>query len=151
VKRKPPISHAALRVPGRKPVDERPVYVRFVCFQQVKGQKNRLGLFQALDEARMSDHASSWALAEVKATNDWFNNELDAPTTFSRGKWRKPGQLALCWFKSTATEHIQRMYRLKQALEDCGIHVEVLTTRDPGHILFEDDHQVAAEPLHNRF
>jgi hypothetical protein len=43
------------------------------------------------------------------------------------------------------------MFRLKQALEACGIHVEVLTTRDPGHILFEDDYQVAAEPLHNRF
>jgi len=71
-------------------------YERFVCFQQVKGQRNRLGLFQALDAARMSDHASSWALAEVKATNDGFNNEVDAPTTFSCGKWRKPGQLAPC-------------------------------------------------------
>jgi len=151
LKRKPPIPQAALRVPGRKPGDERPVYVRFVCFQQVKGQRNRLGLFQALDEARMSDHAASWGRAEVKATNDGFNHELDAPTTFSRGGWRKPGQLALCWFKSAATDHIRRMFRLKQALEACGIHVEVLTTRDPGHILFEDDYQVAAEPLHNRF
>jgi hypothetical protein len=43
------------------------------------------------------------------------------------------------------------VYRLKEALEDCGIHVDVLTKRDPGHILFGDDHQVAAEPLHNRF
>jgi hypothetical protein len=151
LKRKPPIPKAALRVPGRKPVDERPVHVRFVCFQEVKGQRNRLGLFQALDEARKRDHAASWALAEIKAANDGCNNELDAPTTFSRGSWRKPGQLALCWFKSAATEHIQRKHRLKRALEDCGIHVEGLTTPNPGHILFEDDQQVAAEPLHNRF
>lgn len=150
VKRKPPILQPAFRDPGRKPVDERPVHVRFVCSQEVKGQRNRLGHFQALDEARMSDHAASLALAEIKAANDRCNNEHDAPTTFSRGRWRKPGQLALCWFKSAATEHIQRKHRLKRALEDCGIHVEGLTTPDPGHILFEDDQQVAAEPLHNR-
>jgi hypothetical protein len=31
------------------------------------------------------------------------------------------------------------------------VHVEVLRTRDPGFILYEDDHQIAAEPGHRRF
>ena len=32
------------------------------------------------------------------------------------------------------------------ALEACGVHVDILTTRDPGHIVWQDQHQVVAEP-----
>lgn len=38
------------------------------------------------------------------------------------------------------------MHALKIALEACGFHVEVLTTRDPGLIVRQDEHQVVAEP-----
>lgn len=140
-----------LRAPRRRPPDTRPVYVRFVCFHLVEGQRTRLGLFQALDEARMSDNATSWALAQLKDSVDWFNEELDAPAHFNRGRYGAWGQSALCWFKSSAEAHIRRMYDLKVALEECGVHVEVLTTREPGHILYEDEHQIAAEPLDGRF
>ncbi len=43
------------------------------------------------------------------------------------------------------------MHRPKLALEDCGVHVEVLTTRDPEHIIYEDKHRVVAEPGGRRF
>jgi hypothetical protein len=126
--------------------------VRFVCFELVEGQRNRLGLFNALELAEEADHAPGWALAELKAVNDWFTDQLAVPDRFARGGgWGRPGQQALSWFKATAEEHVRQMHRLKVALEECGVHVEVLTTRDPGHILYEDDHQVAAEPLGNRF
>jgi hypothetical protein len=140
------------KAPQRKrPPDDRPVYVRFVCFQLVSGQRTRLGLFQALDEARMSDHAADWALAELRETVDWFNEELAAPKRFSRDSWNGGDQPTLSWFKASAEEHIKQMYRLKTALENCGVHVEVLTTREPGCVLYEDEHQIAAEPLDGRF
>ncbi|MDQ0465068.1 hypothetical protein QO010_002852 [Caulobacter ginsengisoli] len=135
------------RAAVRRRPDERPVFVRFVCFELVEGQRSRLGLFQAIRTARESDHASGWALAEVEDAITWFNENLEAPKHFSR----KGGQSALSWFKPAAEEHIRRMHGLKAALEDCGIHVEVLTTREPGFVLYEDEHQIAAEPLHNRF
>ena len=139
------------RATRKRPPDTRPVYVRFVCFEQVAGQRNRLGLFQAVKLARRSDNAVGWALAEIEAVNDWFSDNLDVPDRFERGGWRTPGQAALSWFKPQAETHIQQMYRLKTALEECGIHVDVLTTREPGHVLYEDDHQIAAEPLGGRF
>ncbi len=41
------------------------VYVRFVCFKLVYGQRQRLGLFQALDDGRDSSVAADWALREI--------------------------------------------------------------------------------------
>jgi hypothetical protein len=133
------------------PVDDAPSYIRFVCFRLVDGQKSRLGVFQALDDARDSDLAPDWALGQLRDLRLWFNDNLDAPGRFSRGTRRGDGQQALSWFKGGAVEHIRKMFALKAALQACGIHVEVIRTRDPGHILYEDRFQVAAEPQHRRF
>jgi hypothetical protein len=127
----------------RKPRNR--VYVRFVCFQLVQGQRNRLGLFQALDNARESSFAPDWALAEIGELRGWFKKNLTVPKSF--GNWGG----GLSWFKSPAQEHIAQMHRMKAALEACGVHVEVLTTRDPGDVIFEDEHQIVATPHGRRF
>jgi hypothetical protein len=134
-----------------KPRDDRPVYVRFVCFHTVKGQRTRLGLFQAIELARTSDQSTGWALAMVEDLNDWFSEHLAVPTRFERGSWRRSGQPALSWFKPEAVEHIRRMHELKTALEECGVHIEVLSTRTPGVVLYQDEHQLTAEPGAGRF
>jgi len=38
------------------------------------------------------------------------------------------------------------MWDLAAVYEACGIPVELLTTSYPGHILYEDDFQIVAEP-----
>ena len=48
--------------------------------------------------------------------------------------------------KPSAAEHIRQMHSLRVALNECGIHVEVLTTTDPGLIVWQDEHQIIAEP-----
>lgn len=126
-------------------------YIRFVCFKTVGRQRSRLGLFKAIDEAVESEHAESWAIVEARQQAAWFNANLAIPKAFSAGGHRGFGQPGLSWFKPTATKHIQHMHALKLALEACGIHVEVLTTRDPGLIVWQDDHQVVAEPRGRTF
>ena len=121
-------------------------YIRFVCFQTVGRQRSRLGLFKAIDEAVESEHAESWAVAEARRESAWFNANLAVPKAFSAGGHKGYGQPGLSWFKPSAVEHIRRMHALKVALEACGIHVEVLTTRDPGLIVWQDEHQLVAEP-----
>jgi hypothetical protein len=128
-----------------------PSYIRFVCFRQMDGQRSRLGLFQALDDARDSDIAPDWALEQLRDLQLWFNDNLEAPDRFSRGSRRGGDQRTLSWFKAGADQHIRKMFEMKAALEACGVHVEVLRTRDPGHILYEDERQIAAEPGHRRF
>ena len=126
-------------------------YVRFVCFQKIGRQRSRLGLFAAIDEAVESEHTERWAIREARQQSAWFNANLAIPQQFSFGGHKGYGQPGLSWFKPGATEHIQRMHRLKAALEACGMHVEIVTTRDPGRIIWQDDHQIVAEPGHRRF
>lgn len=129
----------------------RRVYVRFVCFRQVESQRQRLGVFQAMDEARASDFAPARALKELGEVYGWFRANLAVPNQFSRSGWKGRGQPGLSWFKPAAKEHIRQMHRLKLALEACGVHVDILTTRDPGEIIWQDSHQVVAEPGARRF
>ena len=127
------------------------VYIRFVCFQQVESQRQRLGLFQAVDQARGCDFAAAWALKEIGELSGWFRTNLAVPGKFERGGWKGRGQPGLSWFKPAASEHIRQMHRLKLALEACGVHVDILTTRDPGEIIWQDTHQVVAEPGARKF
>jgi hypothetical protein len=127
------------------------VYIRFVCYRQVESQRQRLGLFQALDEARENDFAPDWALKEIGEIYGWFGKNLAVPQQFSRGGWKGRGQPGLSWFKPVAEEHIRQMHRVKIALEACGVHVDILTTRDPGEIIWQDKHQIVAEPGARKF
>jgi len=43
------------------------------------------------------------------------------------------------------------MHQLKLALEACGVLVDIITTRDPGHIIWQDQHQLVAEPGGRKF
>lgn len=126
------------------------VYVRFVCFSLVEGQRQRLGLFQALDKAKDCDFAPSWALRVIGETYGWFNENLAVPTQFEQtyGGRGRPG---LSWFKPVAMEHIKQMHQLKLAVEECGVQVEILTTRYPGSIIWQDEHQLIADPGKRKF
>jgi len=126
-------------------------YVRFVCFQSIGRQRSRLGLFKAIGEAVRSEHAAGWAIVEARSLSAWFDANLAIPKAFSTGGHKGFGQPGLSWFKPVATGHISRMHRLKIALEECGIHVEVLTTHDPGLIIWQDEHQIVAEPRGRKF
>ena len=64
------------------------VYVRFVCFRLVESQRQRLGLFQALDEARACDFAPPCALRQIGEIYGWFKANLAVPGQFSRGGWK---------------------------------------------------------------
>jgi hypothetical protein len=127
------------------------VYIRFVCYQQVESQRQHLGLFQALDEARDCSFSPSWALIQIGEFYDWFKRNLAVPDQFSRGGWKGRGQPGLSWFKPVATEHIRHMHQLKLALEACGVQVDILRTRDPGIIIWQDQHQLVAEPGARKF
>jgi hypothetical protein len=127
------------------------VFVRFVCFNTVEGQRTRLGLFQAIELARQSDHAAGWAMELVNELNAWFSDYLAVPAPIEQG-WRETdGQRPLSWFKPEAAEHIRRMHELKAALEECRVHIDVLTTRDLGQVVWQDQHQVLAAPKGRKF
>jgi hypothetical protein len=125
-------------------------YVRFVCFRLVEGQRQRLGLFQALNEARECEVAPEWALRQIGHLYGWFNKNLTVPKDFRKtlGGQGRPG---LSWFKPAATEHIKQMHHLRLALKECGVQTEILTTRDPGLTIWQDKYQLVADPCRRKF
>ena len=126
------------------------IYVRFVCFRLVEGQRQRLGLFQALEKAKDCDFAPSWALRAIGETYGWFKANLAVPERFEQNYGGR-GRPGLSWFKPLATEHIKHMHQLKLAVEECGVHVDIITTRDPGSVIWQDAHQLVADPGKRKF
>ena len=90
------------------------------------------------------------SLLSLEGLLAWFRANLAVPQRFnssrSKGYYRKK-TAGISWLKPTAGEHIAQMRALVAILEDNGYHVSQITTDRPGYIVFEDDHQVVAEPF----
>jgi hypothetical protein len=97
-------------------------YVRFVIQRNDCDSGQRQGLFQALSALERLDELRSKPHAK---------------------------RVALSWFKDTATEYIRRMRELADILHAHGIETEMLSTDRPGYVVYEDAHQVAAEPFND--
>jgi hypothetical protein len=74
----------------------------------------------------------------------WFGDDLATPQRLGYYRRRTGG---VSWLKPTAVEHITKMRALIAILEENGYRVSQITTNRPGYVVFEDDHQVVAEPF----
>ncbi len=80
----------------------------------------------------------------------WFGDNLERPGRFNRTKskgYYRRATKGISWFKPTAKEHIANMHAMVSILKDCGHHIEMIKTRNPGYVVYEDDHQIVAEPF----
>jgi hypothetical protein len=81
----------------------------------------------------------------------WFETNLAIPERFNRtnskGYYRRRNTAGVSWIKPSAQEHIAKMRALVLILENNGYLVSQITTTRPGYVIFQDDHQVIAEPF----
>jgi len=119
----------AVEVPGRDAA--RPMRG---LFAHVKGLADVGGLDE-YDHERWSE----W--------RTWFEANCYMPSTAELRASRDPRR-SLFWFKdvSSAAVLLERSGEIVRFLESRGETVRVLRSSDPGHITYEDDVQVAAEP-----
>jgi hypothetical protein len=123
------------------------MYLRFVIHRNDEDSGRRLGLFQALSDL---EHAGSLLAHEQIVWDDtyeWFRKHLRKPRSFTRSSKPHAKKVAISWFKDSASEHIANMYVLVQVLEAHDLTVDVIRTERPGYIVYEDQHQVVAEPF----
>lgn len=78
---------------------------------------------------------------------DWYHKELPIPKRFARSFKKSAEKKALSWFKDTATEHLEKMYELREILHRHGAITDVLVSSRPGYVIYEDEIQVLAEPF----
>ncbi len=124
------------------------MFVRFAVIRPCDEDSGLpLGLFQAGYAVLEAPCLSSVEQARLRSLLSWFDKHLKKPDRFARS--RKPGaqSKAVSWFKPTAREHIAHARELAELLRQAEVEIVMSTTRAPGYIVYEDAHQIAAEPF----
>jgi hypothetical protein len=124
-------------------------YIRFVVPEIDPGSERESGVFQAAYRLRDAGALHAYEDTLLREHLDWFDKNLKKPTSFTTAKrpsYRRQ-QRAISWFKETASEHISKLREMVMILEDHGVVVRMIKVERPGYIVYEDDHQVVAEPF----
>ncbi len=121
-------------------------YVRFVVPSLDEESGLLQGVFQAVfslrDEGQLEKHEDEWLLEDLR----WLKMHLKSPACLEDPANRR----AICWFHPSARRPIEKVRSIAALLEEKGISVRMLTTRDPGIVVYEDGWQVAAKPRRKR-
>ena len=123
------------------------VFIRFVVGEIDRTSGKRRGVFQAAYALRRSGRLPAYDDARLADTLGWFNTHLRKPARLTRSARPHREARAICWFKTGATEHLARVREMQHLLDAHGIAVDMITSRRPGYIVYEDAVQVAAYPF----
>ncbi len=123
------------------------MFTRFVIHKNDEGSGRRQGLFHALADLESEGRLHGPHLDTYQELRDWFRHHLKQPSSFARAARPHAKKVALGWFKDSAVEHVRQMRRMAALLAAHDVAVDVLKTRRPGYIVYEDEHQVGAEPF----
>jgi hypothetical protein len=125
------------------------MFLRFVIHEIDDDSQRELGIFQAIDRLRRRGVLSHYEEQQDDSIGKWFDKNLAKPTRFTASKppfYRKKSK-AISWFKDIAHEHIAHVRTLVVILQNHGISVRMLTTDGVGYVVYEDEHQIVAEPF----
>lgn len=123
------------------------MFIRWVTEQVDKDSGRRRGVVQAAYDLLDAGMLLDFEREELRADLKWLANNLLLPGRFSRSD--KPGAapLAISWLRASSLEHVRVMRRLMAVLKEHGVYVSELQGDRPGYLVYEDEHQVVAEPF----
>jgi hypothetical protein len=122
---------------------ERREYVRFVVGHKDEESHVEQGIFHAVAQALEWRKITGADANELNDLQAWFSENLQKPTSFGRDTLR----LGICWFKTSSTGHISRIWEMVGILERNGIYINKIRTDRPGYVIYEDEWQLVAEPF----
>ena len=102
------------------------------------------GLFWTASDLSWSDELPDYELEAITELRNWFNKNMDSPFDYLSRHRRH--ERAVCWFKSTAHEHIARAWELVAILERNDVLIWTIKSARAGYVHYEDDIQVFARP-----
>lgn len=123
------------------------MYLRFVTARRDPGSGEPGGVFQAMYALEDAGALDPFEAARWKALDAWFTRHLPRPPRMARSTRPGAHAQAVSWFRASAREHIARMHEIAAILAEHGIVVRMIQTDRPGYVVYEDEHQVAAEPF----
>src|SRR5439155_15969582 len=123
------------------------MYLRFVVAEVDDDSERELGVFQAASKLRDAGKLYPYEESYLDELRQWFNIHLEKPTRFTATRPPYGKKRAISWFKDSAQEHIARIREMVAILENHGVRVRMIKTERVGYVVYEDQHQVVAEPF----
>jgi hypothetical protein len=116
--------------------------LRFCLLRRDPGSHSPQGVFQAAFEIRDSGQLEPYEEEWLERELSWLRMHLPSPPCLrDEGNDR-----AISWFKPGAKRAIEKVRGIVALLESRGITVTMVTSADPGTIIYEDGSQVVAKP-----
>lgn len=123
------------------------MYVRFTVTRSDEVSRLPQGVITAaydLSDAGMFSPDAEERFQELRL---WFRRHLRVPKRFARSAHGRGAGPAVCWFKDSATAAIRRARSLAALVEEHQLPVQMILCHRAGYIVYEDEHQVVAEPF----
>lgn len=133
-------------------VRKKETFVRFILPSMNPDSGSKNGVFDVAYALRREDNLTAREYEELHQVLRWFGDNLSVPTRFNRTKSKgyfRRNTKGIAWFRSSADEHISQMRHLAAILERHGHQVTMIKTSRPGYLVYEDDHQIVAEPFND--
>ena len=127
------------------------MYLRFEIDEKDDVSGREKGIFMAMDILLEDGSLYEYEQDLEKELYSWFKKNLKVPKVQSSKSGYHAKPRSISWFKSSATEHIDKMRQYAQILESHDMSVKQFATDRPGNIVYEDEHQIAAIPFNDTF
>lgn len=122
------------------------MFIRFVG-GAINGDSHvEAGLFYTAYKVRNEHTLPDYDLDQLQDLFAWFDANLESPSDFRlKQGWRR--RRAICWFKSSAHEHLAKAREIIAVLESNDVHIRTIKSERLGYVLYEDEAQVFAQPF----
>ena len=124
------------------------MFVRFVVGTRDENPYYLTGVFTAarilMDDGALYDYESDL----LKETFAWFNSTLPCPPfqeMLRQGEWSED---CVAWFRDDAKDALRRIWDIIALLKHHDVPVRLVTSPNPGNIVYSDEYQVVAETSH---
>ena len=97
------------------------------------------GVFQCAYALIESPSLEPYHRGEIKDLLRWFGANLTIPRT------PRIGEHTIFWLKDRETPVMRRMWDLVTLVRLCNREVHIVKATAPGRVVYEDEHQVAAD------
>ena len=125
-------------------------FLRFVLLEKHPDSGLNEGLFRLAYRLGKDPEFDEDDRSQLKEITSWFDKHLLVPSRFSRtsskGYYRRATH-GISWFRDTSNECVTRMFALKRIFEQNGHTVTLIQEERIGYVVYEDEHQVVAEPF----
>jgi hypothetical protein len=127
------------------------VFVRFVIpDQSVEGSTAARGLVGVAYDLANGSEVDAARRTRIGELLEWLEEHLSVPERFGRTSskgWYRRNHHGLSWVRLSAEQHLDVLRKLANIVREAGLTVVELETERAGFVIYEDDHQVVAEPF----